>query len=290
MDGAIHLGCRAIVAADEERVVDLLSSGFAARSRAYWQDAFATLRDRCVPDGCPRFGHALVVDGVIVGIILLICVAVPDENGVIRCNLSSWYVEPRFRIYASVLVKAALSHKHLTYTNTSSAAHTRETVLSQGFTCYARGQLLAVPALGGRVPGLEIHRILPGEAASSMEAGDRELKLLTDHARAGCISLRCIVEGEVYPFVFLRRRLPKVSLPCAQLIYCRDLESFWRLRGPVGRYLLAQGLPVTMSEANGPAAGSFSRFFPGRSPAYFFGPHHPRLGDLAYGEAVLFGP
>ncbi len=225
---------------------------------------------------------------MIVGVILLICVAVPDEDGILRCNLSSWYVDPRFRIYASLMVKVALSHPGLTYTNTSSAAHTRETIVAQGFGCYAEGQVLAIPAVGRGIPGLSIEPIGPDHIALGSE--DRATKLLVDHARLGCISLRCVLDDEVYPFVFLRRPIPHAGLACAQLIYCRDLRSFWRFKGPLGRHLLGHGLVVTMTEANAPAEGPFSRFFRGRSPAYFWGPHRPRLGDLAYSEAVLFGP
>ena len=283
-----RVGCRSIIDDDADTVIELLCAGFSSRAKSYWQNAFETLRNRCVPEGCPRYGHVLIVDSVIVGVILLICVAVPDEDGVLRCNLSSWYVDPRFRIYASLMVKVALSHPGLTYTNTSSAAHTRETILSQGFGCYAEGQILAIPAVGRRVPGLTVERIDRDPVGGA--PGDRVTKLLVDHARLGCISLRCVLDDEVYPFVFLRRTIPHAGLPCAQLIYCRDLRSFWRFKGPLGRHLLRHGLLVTMSEANEPADGLFSRFFRGRSPAYFSGPHRPRLGDLAYSESVLFGP
>ena len=283
-----RVACRAIVEDDADRVIDLLRAGFSSRTKSYWQAAFRTLRDRSVPEGCPRYGHVLIVDSMIVGVILLICVPVPDEDGVLRCNLSSWYVDPRFRIYASLLVKVALSHPGMTYTNTSSAAHTRETIVSQRFGCYAEGQVLAIPAVGRGMPGLTVEAIGPDHAASDPQ--DRATKLLVDHARLGCISLRCVLGGEVYPFVFLRRPIPHAGLPCAQLIYCRDIRSFWRFKGPVGRHLLRHGLAITMSEANAPAEGPFSRFFRGRSPAYFRGPHRPRLGDLAYGESVLFGP
>ncbi len=282
------MACRAIADDDADRVIDLLCAGFSSRTKSYWQAAFKTLRDRYVPQGCPRYGHVLIVDSMIVGVILLICVAVPDQDGIVRCNLSSWYVDPRFRIYASLMVKVALSHPGLTYTNTSSVAHTRAMIVSQGFGCYAQGQILAIPAVGRGVPGLAIERIGPDHVAAASE--DRATKLLVDHARLGCISLRCVFDSEVYPFVFLRRPIPHAGLPCAQLIYCRDIRSFWRFKGPLGRELLRHGLLVTMSEANEPAEGLFSRFFRGRSPAYFSGPHRPRLGDLAYGESVLFGP
>ncbi len=287
---ALHarVGCRAITDDDADPVIDLLCVGFPSRPKSYWQTAFQTLRNRGVPEGCPRYGHVLIVDSTIVGVILLICVAVPDEDDVLRCNLSSWYVDPRFRIYASLMIKVALSHPGLTYTNTSSVAHTRETILSQGFAPYAEGQILAITAVGRRVPGLIIARIGPDHGDAG--ADDPMTKLLVDHARLGCISLRCTLDGEAFPFVFLRRHIPHVGLPCAQLIYCRDLASFWRFKGPLGRQLLKSGLLITMSEANEPVPGFLSRFFRGRSPAYFSGPHRPRLGDLAYGESVLFGP
>ena len=60
--------------------------------------------------------------------------------------------------------------------------------------------------------------------------------------------------------------------------------------GPLGRYLLRHGLAVVMVDANGPLEGLPGRYFPGRLPNYFRGPEAPRLGDLAYSEAVLFGP
>ena len=85
-----RVACRAIVEDDADRVIDLLRAGFSSRTKSYWQAAFRTLRDRSVPEGCPRYGHVLIVDSMIVGVILLICVPVPDEDGVLRCNLSSF--------------------------------------------------------------------------------------------------------------------------------------------------------------------------------------------------------
>jgi hypothetical protein len=44
-----------------------------------------------------------------------------------------------------------------------------------------------------------------------------------------------------------------------------------------------------MVDANGPVAGLGGRYFAERLPKYFRGPVEPRLGDLAYTEAALFG-
>ena len=43
----------------------------------------------------------------------------------IRCNVSSWYVEPAFRSFASLLVLRALKNKDVTYLNISPAPATR---------------------------------------------------------------------------------------------------------------------------------------------------------------------
>jgi hypothetical protein len=42
-------------------------------------------------------------------------------------------------------------------------------------------------------------------------------------------------------------------------------------------------------DACGPAPGLVGRFFKDRAPKYFRGARPPRLNDLAYTEAVLFG-
>jgi hypothetical protein len=44
-----------------------------------------------------------------------------------------------------------------------------------------------------------------------------------------------------------------------------------------------------MLDANGAIGGLVGRYFDGIMPKYFKGPRPPRLGDLAYTEAALFG-
>jgi hypothetical protein len=68
------------------------------------------------------------------------------------------------------------------------------------------------------------------------------------------------------------------------------MSDFVRFAGTLGRFLLKRGMPVFMLDANGPIEGLAGVYFAGRAPKYFRGPAQPRLGDLAYTEAVLFGP
>ncbi len=218
------LACRRMEHGDIRFVVDLLVEGFPERGGDYWTRALAVMATRSVPLDCPRFGYVLTADRAIVGVILLIFSTV-DESDQPRCNISSWYVDPRYRSYASWLITAALKNKKVTYLNVSAAPHTRGTIVAQGFTCFARGVMLSLPALGSFRRGVAVRAVSPEATAFT---GSR---LLLEHARYGCVSVVCTESGKDYPFVFLRRRIPHTRIPCAQLIYCGDVADVARFAG-----------------------------------------------------------
>jgi len=78
-------------------------------------------------------------------------------------------------------------------------------------------------------------------------------------------------------------------LPCAQLIYCRDVGDFVRFAGPIGRRLLRHGRPFVIVDANAPIEGLIGLYRRGSMPRYFKGPQQPRLGDLAFTEYAVIG-
>jgi hypothetical protein len=278
---------RQIVDADVEGIVDLLTRGFRVRSRSYWRHALDSLASHPTPAGLPKYGYLLESDGVPVGVILLIFSVVPMEDGVItRCNLSSWYVEREFRSQAPWLVSRATQHKNVIYMNISPAAHTHPIVEAQGFARYTSGQLLALPALSsGR--GVDA-KVIGAEATPPGRLESDEHDLLAAHLAYGCISLWCVSDGRHHPFVFMPR-LAKGFIPCAQLVYCRSMDEFVRFAQPIGRYLARRGRPLVILDADGPIRGIIGLYRAGKSPKYYKGPKRPRVGDLAYTEAVMFG-
>ena len=281
--------CRQMSEQDVTAAVALLKRGFGERDTAYWVNALAVLRARAVPRGYPRYGYVLEADGGLVGILLMIFSTLPETPGRIRCNLSSWYVEPSHQGYADLLMKAAIKrYADVVFVNVSAAPHTRPIIEANGFSRYADGAFYAVPALNRGVPGVRLR-----DHAGVMRARGAPhplADLLKTHERAGCISVVCEVGDESHAFVFLRRRIANQILPSAQLVYCEDLRRFVRFAGPLGRFLLRRGLPVVTMDANGPVKGLTGRYFPGKVPKYFRGPKPPQLGDLAFTETVLFGP
>jgi hypothetical protein len=283
-----EIRCRQIEQGDVAAVAELLIRGFPNRSRQFWHHALDQLTRREPPRDLPKYGYLLETNGVVVGAILLICAEMRAGGTVTpRCNLSSWYVDPTYRAYAPLLVSHALRHKEVTYLNVSAAPHTWPIIEAQGFSRYSDGLFVAVPALS---------RAAAGDKAGVFDANHQpaaafepfEQEVLRQHAEHGCISLWCETSERAFPFVF-RQRVVKGFIPCAQLIYCRDIGDFARFAGPIGRYLALRGRPLVIVDANGAIPGLVGFFRRGSKPKYFKGPQRPRLGDLAYTEYAILG-
>lgn len=280
--------CRQIAAADVPAIVDLLARGFPSRSRAFWAGALRQLAKREPPPGLPQYGYLLESGGAPVGTILLICSTMPAEGAPApRCNLSSWYVEPAFRFYAPLLVSRAIAHKNVTYLNVSPAPHTTPIIEAQGFARYCDGLFAAVPMLKDLFGGEDV-QIIDAHERLPIEADAFEREILLQHAALGCISVWCVSAGRAYPFVF-RPRVVKKIIPCARLIYCRDIGDFTRFAGPLGRYLARRGKPLVIVDADAPLPGLIGLFRGGSMPKYFKGAQRPRPGDLAYTEFAVMG-
>jgi hypothetical protein len=284
---------RQIGDADIEAVVELLTRGFAPRrTREYWQQGLDRMAARPPLEGAPKFGYLMESAGVPVGAILLIHAAMrTGTSWSIRCNVSSWYVEPAFRGQAPLLISQALKRRDITYVNMSPARHTRPIVEAQGFTRYSDGQYFALlmpsPFAKSRGTIVTADKIAAAEIAPGGLAS-HERDLLIDHARFGCISLCACKDGIAYPFVFVPRILKRL-VPCVQLIYCRSVDDLADFSRPIGTFLAARGRNLILIDANGPIRGLMGKYVAGLAPKYFRGPAMPRLGDLAYTEAALFG-
>jgi hypothetical protein len=283
---APKIRCRRIEDADADNIVTLLTRGFATRRpRRFWERVIAVLATRSTPPGAPRYGYLLENDGAAVGAILLIFATAPGGDA-LRANVSSWYVEPAFRGYAPLLVSQARKLKQVTYLNISAAPHTWPILEAQGYRRYSSGVYVTMPALQRSNAG--DMRLLAADQPSDAPHEPFERDLMMAHAGYGCISLWCETRERAHPFVF-RPRIVKSIIPCAQLIYCRDVADVVRFAGPIGRFLALRGCPFVVIDANGPIEGLFGRYLDRTMPKFFRGPVEPRLGDLAYTETALFG-
>jgi hypothetical protein len=286
---AARVVCRPIAAGDLPAVTDLLHAGFPKRPRGYWVEGLGRLAARTPPAGYPQFGYLLRAEESVVGVLLLIFSAQDDAAGQpVRGNVSSWYVQPAFRAYAPLLVLRAIRHPAATYVNVSPAPETPPIITAQGFRQFSHGVFAALPLLArrGAMPVRLLARAADWQAAGVPPAA---LRLLTDHAAFGCISLWCQTGQDGQPLVVRRRRIKPGGIPCAQLIHCRSAEDLETLAAPLGRFLAPRGMPLLLVAGDRPLRGVPGRFFPDRLPMYCKGAETPRQGDLSYTEAALFG-
>lgn len=283
--------CREIRESDVDAVADLLTRGF-GRSRAYWMQGLQRQALRSVPEGYPRFGYMLDHDGAPVGVLLLLYTA-RDEGGetVIQCNLSSWYVEPDFRNYATMLTKVAQRHKDVTYLNISPATKTWPIIETQGFRSYCSGLFFSFPLLARARRDVAVE-IVAADATGIKDVSVAEAELLTRHARYGCLSLVCRTAEGAFPFILQPMRIRRgwIAPPVMQLIYCRDIADYVACASAVGRAVLRHGKISVSLDSNGPIAGLAGIYTEARGRKYFKGPKPPRLADLTDTELVLYGP
>jgi thioesterase domain-containing protein len=275
---------REMVASDIEVVAELLGKGL-GYSPAYFRGLLEVMRERDPPAGCPKFGYVLEDGRAVVGAILLIFSKVGwGGHETIRCHVTSWSVESKYRPYAALFYAKALKRKDVIFLNLSARPSTVPIIEVQGFAKYSNGQFLAIPLLqfGTRQ---DPATVVPfgGRAGGRFEP--EEFDLLAAHDKFGCICLWCTTGDRAFPFVF-RERVFKGLLPGVQLIYCNDIEEFVRFARPIGAYLARRGRFFVRMDANGPISGLVGRYFDGLEQRYFRGPK-PRLGDLAFTQPAM---
>jgi len=283
-----HVKCRQIQDTDLAAVANLLNVSFPVYSNLIFLHALMKLAARPQLEGFPRFGYMLESDGTVVGVLLTITSRSGNSpDAAVKCNVSCWCVTPRFRPYASMLLSRIPRTPESTVINISPHVDTWGTIGAQGFRRFSNGQFVACPALAPQRWRVTVEKFTPTIAVADRLAIE-ERNLLLDHAGFGCISIVCTVDNFCYPFVFrIRRR--RLLPPCARLIYCRDIEDLTRFPGAIGRFLALRGAPWLLAATNGPLAGVPGKYIPNKAPMYFRGKQTPRIGDLSYTEAALFG-
>jgi hypothetical protein len=283
--------CREIAMADLDDVADLLARGFAGRSRDYWMDGLRRMSVRETPEAFPRFGYMLDYDGRPVGALLSIYTARDDGGRTsIRCNLSSWYVEPAFRNYSMMMAKITQRHKHVTYVNISPAEWTWRTIETQGFRAYCGGLFFSFPALSRPAKGMHVE-IVRHDAQTVDGLSEADIALLARHAAYGCLSLVCrTADDRAIPFVLQPMRVRQIRLPAMQMIYCPDVTDYVACAGAIGRFLLSRGRISVALDANGRIEDLVGLYREPLGRKYFKGPQRPRLADLTDTELVLYGP
>lgn len=279
------LKVREIVENDLPAIAALLTKGFQFRSTDYWLRGLARHARRARPAGYPAYGYCLDRGGMPVGVILLLFSALrAGDETIVRCNVSSWYVEPEYRMFGSQMVRAATRDKSVTYFNITPAPHTWAIVEAQGFSVYCKGQMYGALALSRPAPRATVE-MFSEDHADGLSAFEADL--LRQHASFGCLSV-VVRDGEAsHPFVFQKHKV-KGLVPVYRLLYCRDTAELAKFAGTIGRFLAKRGGLLVRFDANQAVPGIVGWYSEKRGRKYAKGPRPPQLGDLAFTEAALF--
>ena len=282
-----NLRSRSIGDADLDQIAEKLGRGL-GYPKSYFKQLLELLKAHPTPPGFPKYGYALESDGVIVGVIILIFSSIQTNGALeIRCHVTSWYVEPDYRAYATLFFSAALKYPGVTYLNTSARPATLPIIKAQGFSKYSRGQFVTAPIFHRSNSSDDRVEVVAAGTIPNSRYEPFELDLLLAHEKYGNISLWCTANGSAYPFIFQKRRF-KGILPGAQLVYCRAVKDFVRFARPIGSALASRGIFVVRTDSNGPIPGLVGWYFDGMEPRYYKGVE-PRLADLTYTQNVMTG-
>lgn len=279
---------REILESDLPEVVALLCEGFSGRTPEYWRTGLRRISDRPCPEKTEKYGFVLVAEDELRGVVLTIPSIHKDGSEPrVFINISSWYVQPPFRgPPARELYRYACGRTGVTYTNLSPAPHTLKTIKSFGFEEWTMGQMIAV-GLKWDKSSLQKNRIVSSKIGG-VDICPFEKKLLADHENLGCLVLCIDTPNGASPFIFVRRRVKGV-IPCAQLIYCRDMTDLVRHGLTISGWLMMHGFPLILADASAPIDGLFGHYVGGKGSKYFKGPQPINAIDHTYSEMVFFG-
>lgn len=257
----------------------LLARGFPMRSRAFWHDGLARQARFHEAQDLGPVGQIMRVKGEPVGVILTMRSRRADGQGV--TNLSSWYVDERYRLLAPRMLQQILAEPAETFTDLTPSPPVTAMMERLGFARrHDGGVIVLLPAIALR-PGGGARVIAVGDAGIEPES----LGLMQDHLALGCLTCVLVCGGVKHPLVFSAAR--RKGLPTARLIYARDLAAVRRNLGPIARFLLRNGA-VCLEYPGNRGEEAPGGWFSGRSrPTFVRGEMPAAEVDHAYSEFVF---
>jgi hypothetical protein len=261
----------------------LLARGFPMRAPAFWASGLERLAAFHEAASLGPVGQIMRMKGEAVGVILTMRSRREGQEGAASrsvVNLSSWYVDERFRLLAPRMLQQVLAEPVDTFTDLTPSPPVTDMIGRFGFERrFDGGAILALPMLALRMgPG----HVAPVETAS-VDAGTG--RMVEDHLGLGCLAC-ALVEGDTArPVVFAAGR--RKGLPAARLVYADDLASVRRNLGEIARFLLARGVICLEMPANRSDVAP-GTWFSGRSrPTFVRGLDATAAVDHAYSEFVF---
>ncbi len=261
----------------------LLARGFPMRAEPFWAAGLDRLSAFHDAQGLGPIGQIMRVKGEAVGVILTMRSRREQADGAppqTVVNLSSWYVDERFRLMAPRMLQKVLAEAVDSFTDLTPSPPVTDMIGRFGFVrCHDGGAIFALPVQAlqsgsGQIGPVDV---IPLGAAVG--------RIVEDHRSLGCLACALVEPEGNRPLIFSLGR--RKGLPAARLVYADDLASVRRNMGPIARFLLSRGLiclEMPTDRADTPPGAWFST----RSrPAFVRGASLAAAIDHAYSEFVF---
>jgi acetoacetyl-CoA synthetase len=221
-----HVRC--VYRSDIESICRLLHEGF---GKSISPEAWRALFDYTWIEEKPTLGFVIVDGNDVVGFIATIYSRrkVNGKTGVV-CNLSSWYVLPRYRSWSLSLLAAAIQDESISYTALTPANITVSALRSLGFATWGAGKVYLPPLIDiGTLRGSAPVLIFDSDRIVSLLDAE-QLVVFHDHKRSDCLHAVVTWKNE-YCYLLSKRRTSSVGgvrVAYSDIFYCSKPEILER--------------------------------------------------------------
>jgi hypothetical protein len=232
-----------IVSIDEQRLTtaaDLLAKGFPERDAGFWARGVSRLHAYARDHDFASVGSILLAKDEPVGVLLKIP-GYHMTTGQKLLNLSSWYVDARYRWFAPRMLQEAMADDTFVYTDFSPSENAIKLNQQLGFRTFAsRNLLFALPftALFGRNAGT----VLPIDQVPEGGLSARQLDGINLHMKLGCMALAIKLHDTCHPVIL--DVISKRRIPMARVLYATSAQTVVDNLRPLSRFLLKRGVPL----------------------------------------------
>ena len=253
---------RPITRADMHAAISLLSEGFPARPRSFWETSVLRLLSYTEQRWDGVVGHIASASGQDVGICLSIPTMRMAYESVPRkvINLASFYMRPGNEWMTTLFMRRLMKDPGVEYLDVTASAAMRDVVRHLGFADRTAGMVVVPAPAAALRPGSGI-RILPRAQLTTAMMSPAHLDLLDQHSRHQAISLGVEAEGIVHPLILVpasRKRLAG-----GRIILARDRELIRAAAGPLARHLVKLGMFFFEFDSPSPVQIAGARFVSG---------------------------
>jgi hypothetical protein len=269
--------------------IALLCRGFPEQAQSFWEAGLAEIErlHAHFDQGDAPLGYLMSMAERDVGV-LLTCRSArrrPDGSLYPVVNLSSWYVDPNFRLLAPMMLRRVVAESGSLYTDLTPSHGVARINPQLGFELWNDGMMIAGSLPWAAMPA-GTAEVLPFDAGSDAGLHPQDRDLLAWHADRGCMAALLNDADRSQPLLF--RMIRRKGVPFAHLIYAESRIAVTQNLAPIMRYLLARGVFLLCVDAIKSDCPLGTKFWPTRKTFWKGEMRRDRI-DYAYSELVLLG-